>query len=137
MREFDVMKDMIYDEIEEISRRGQLNKDAICVVGELVDILKDIGTIEMFEEGIQVPEDDYSFATEYGRGGYSQRRGRGNGSYVGNSYRSGQPYYGYSRRGRGGYSREDGKQHMIDKLNHLMNEADNEEDRNSIRMLIQ
>jgi len=46
--------------------------NTVKVLGELVDILKDIGSVEMFEEGIDVQEDEYSYANGYGRnGGYS------------------------------------------------------------------
>lgn len=137
MREFDQIKDMVYEEIEEISRRGQLNKEAICVVGELVDILKDIGTVEMFEEGIYVPENEYSLASGYNRnGGYSQRYYNGNSYNNGDNYRSNRNYNSGYQRSRYGYSREDGKDHMIEKLHHLMNEANDEQDKMSIQKLI-
>ena len=135
MKEFDQIKDMVYDELDAMSHQGRLNKESVCLIGELVDILKDIGTIEMFEEGIEIPDDDYSLANGYSRdGGYSQRR------YVrgGNSYRDGRTYNsGYSRRTRGGYSREDSKDHMIQQLHNIMNEAQNENDRQSIHRLIE
>ena len=38
---------------------------------------------------------------------------------------------------RGGYSREDSKDHMINKLEHLMNEANNDYDRQAIGRLIE
>lgn len=106
-------------------------------------ILKDIGSVEMFEEGIEVQDDEYSFGYSMSNGmmnngGYSQRRVP---IYYnrGNSYRSrGYNDMGgsYSRRGRNGYSREDGKQHMVHKLEELMNEAQNDEDREAINRLI-
>ncbi len=132
MKEFDRIKDLVYDEIEQISHRNQLDKDSVCVIGELVDILKDIGTVEMFEEGAYVPEDEYSLAS----GNYSQRGGYSSRYYNdrGNSYRGGS---GYTRRGgRSGYSRDDAKDHMIMKLENLMNEAQDEQDKQSIRRLI-
>ena len=43
---------------------------------------------------------------------------------------------GYGRRGRG-YSREDGKMHIIDKLEGLMNEAADQKDRDAIQRLIE
>lgn len=64
-------------------------------------------------------------------GGYSNRRGYYN---DGSSYE----YGGYSRRGgrRGGYSRDDGKKHMIEKLHGIMNEASDQKDKESIQRLI-
>lgn len=135
MQEFDNIKDMLYCEIDEISHHQKLDMNTVKVLGEIVDILKDIGSVEMFEEGIGVQEDEYSFANGYGRNnGYSQKRMP---IYYdnGNSYR-GSMNGGYGRRGRG-YSREDGKMHMIDKLEGLMNEATDQKDRDAIQRLIE
>ena len=135
MQEFDNIKDMLYCEIDEISHHQKLDMNTVKVLGEIVDILKDIGSVEMFEEGIGVQEDEYSFANGYSRNnGYSQKRMP---IYYdnGNSYRGGMNG-GYGRRGRG-YSREDGKMHMIDKLEGLMNEAADQKDRDAIQRLIE
>lgn len=137
MQEFDRIKDLIYDELEELSHVDRLSKEVVCVIGELVDILKDMGTIEMFEDGDYAPDDEYSLANSYARGGSSQRSySRGNSYNNGNSYRGGRGGSGYSRRGGRGYSRADGKEHMIEKLEHLMNEAQSEADRVAIKKLI-
>ena len=136
MQEFDNIKDMVYCEIDEISHQGKLDMQTLQALGELVDILKDIGSVEMFEEGINVDQEEYS----YGRnGGYSQRRmplyyNDGNSYRGGNSSRN---YYGggYSRRSRN-YSYDDSKMHMVEKLDNLMNEATDQKDRDAIKRLI-
>lgn len=134
MQEFNMVKDMVYDEIDNIARQGKLNKEAVCILGELVDILKDIGTVEMFEEGIYVPENEYSLASGNGDM-YSYYNG--NGYNNGNSYRGGRTYgSGYTRRSRGGYSREDSREHMISQLHNIMNGVQNEEDRQAVQKLI-
>lgn len=130
MKEFDNIKDLVYCEIDEISRLNKLDVNTVQILGELVDILKDIGSVEMFEEGIEVQDDEYSL------GGYSQRRMPIYYNDNGNSYRSNRNYGGYSRRGRTGYSRDDGKQHMIHKLEELMKEAQTTEDKDAISRLI-
>jgi len=138
MQEFNEVKDMVYDEIDKIVYQGKLNKETLCILGELVDILKDIGTVEMFEEGISVPEDEYSLASgSYNRNnGYSYRNGRMYG-YDG-GYRNGRDYGSkYSRRGRGGYSMEDAHDHMMSQLHSIMNEAQNDEDRQAVKKLIE
>lgn len=139
MQEFDSIKEMVYCEIDEISHYGKLDMNTMKILGELVDILKDIGSIEMFEEGVQVQDNEYSFANGYSRnnGGYSQRRMP---IYYneGNSYRGGRSMNGgYSRRGRGNYSYDEGKAHMIDKLNNLMMETNEQKDRDAIQKLIE
>lgn len=146
MREFNEIKDMVYDEIENIAHQGTLSKEVVCVLGELVDILKDIGTVEMFEEGVEIPENEYSLAngnySRNNRSGYSRNGNSYGGSYdgsydYGNSYRGRSSYNsGYSRRGRGGYSRDDAREHMMSQLHNIMNEAQNEEDRMAVKRLI-
>lgn len=137
MQEFDNIKDMVYCEIDEISHQGKLDMNTLKVLGELADLLKDIGQIEMFEEGINVQDEDYSFATgRNGGNGYSQRRMP---LYYndGNSYRGGRSMNGgYSRRGRG-YSYDDSKDHMVMKLQELADTAQDQKDREAIQHLIQ
>lgn len=142
MREFDNIKDMVYCELDEISHQGKLDMNTVKVLGELVDILKDIGSVEMFEEGIDVQGEEYSLSNGYSRnGGYSQKRmpiyyDNGNNSNYGNSYNSYRGGNGgYSRRSRG-YSYDDSKAHMIEKLNHLMMEASDQQDKEAIQRLI-
>lgn len=141
MKEFDKLKDMIYSELDEISHAGKLDKASVCLIGELVDILKDMGSVEMFEENIYV-EDNGMYHTPEERGGYSNRMprsGRYDGGY-GYSYDNG--YNGYSRGGNSryyrnnGYSRTDSKEHMVEKLEQLMMEATDQHDKDSIRQLI-
>ena len=139
MREFDSIKDMVYCEIDDISRQGKLDMNTLKELGDLVDILKDIGSIEMFEDGIEVQDDGYGYSqmNSYNRnGGYSQKRFP---IYYndGNSYRGGRGMNGgYSRRGRG-YSYDGDKDHMIEKLNHLMMEATDQKDKDAIQRLIE
>ena len=129
MQEFDSVKDMIYEEIDNISHQGKLTKEIVCVLGDLVDILKDIGTVEMFEEGVYVPENEYSLASGYSDGHYGNRSD--------NSYRNGRSYNsGYMRRGRGGYSRDNAHNHMISQLHDIMNQAQSDEDRQAVQRLI-
>lgn len=137
MREFDNIKDMVYCEIDEISHQSKLDMNSLKALGELVDILKDIGSVEMFEEGIEVQDDGYSQMNNYNRnGGYSQRRMP---IYYndGNSYRNGRGMNnGYSRRGRG-YSYDGDKDHMIEELNRLMMKASDQNDKDAIQRLIE
>lgn len=137
MREFDNIKDMVYCEIDEISHQSKLDMNSLKALGELVDILKDIGSVEMFEEGIEVQDDGYSQISNYNRnGGYSQRRMP---IYYndGNSYRNGRGMNnGYSRRGRG-YSYDGNKDHMIEELNRLMMKASDQNDKDAIQRLIE
>ena len=129
MYNFDRIKDMIYREMDGISDEGQLTFDCVQALGEMVDILKDISTVEAMEES------NYGYS---GNDGYSQR---GRKYYDGNSYGG-----SYSRNGSGngmrssynsGYSRDDGmKRDMVQKLENLWNETRDEHDKDAIKRLL-
>ncbi len=126
------IREMIYDEIDEMANQGQLTVDCVHILSEMIDIVKDCAEIKMYDEAdFSQFQDDY-----YRNGGYSQRRPMM--YYDNNSYRNGSygRNGGYSRRGRGGYSRDDAKEHMIHKLENLMNEAQDQKDKDSIKKLI-
>ena len=142
MHDFGIIKDMIYRELDDISNHSnQLNKDCVETIGELVDILKDVGQIEMFEQssfGYDDRADGYSrdgngmSGNSYGRYYFDDGRGYMNNSYGNNmGYRRSSGY-----RGRG-YSRDDGKQYMIQELENLMHEASDEHDKQEIRRLVE
>lgn len=142
---FDSIKDMVYCELDEIAHQGKLDMNTVQVLGELVDILKDIGSVEMFEEGINIQDEEYPSNNSYGYGGgYSQRRmpiyynnGSSYNNSYNNSYRNGGRMMNnnYSRRGRG-YSYDDSKQDIIEELNHLMMKTTDQHDKDAIQNLV-
>lgn len=125
----------ILDEYEERARSnpdGKLSDAEIQKIHMLTDTVKNICKIEMLEDG-----EGYSERIDSDtRGGYS-RDGQwiARGGYGGNSYREGRNGYNdggssYARRKRdsmGRYSRADGKEHMVEKLREMMQEAEGEE----------
>lgn len=121
----------------------QMSYECFELMDKLIDIWKDACEIEEKESMMSSYDDGYS------RDGYSQR-GYGNGRmmpryYDGNSYNgsggaSGNSYggsrgssYGGSR---SGYSRDDAKHDMINKLENLMGEVHDDRDREAIRRML-
>ena len=129
MRAMHDLKDMLCKEIDKIAKKGELSAGSLETVHKLTDTVKNIDKIMMLEED---GEEGYS---ERGRrrdsmGRYSRDGGmmggwdmRGGHSYDdgGSSYAMG----GY----RGGYSRGDGKDHMLHELGEMMEGADHEQRR--------
>lgn len=129
------------DELKQMSRKEQLTKDDICLIGEMIDVVKDIETIEaMKDAAAQGWSRDY--ARDYSNGytedysnayGNMIRRGRdsmgrytsreGGSSYRGNSYED-------------GYSRHS-KEEMIENLKTMMMNARSPEERESYRATIE
>lgn len=114
------LHEMVDKGLDEIAAKGSLDKETVCLAGQLVDIRKDLSTIEAMDEYGYSSDDDMSYARRRNsRGQYS--RGYDDGSYRG-SYR--------------GYSRDDGRHQMMEHLNKAMQMANNEQERESIRRMM-
>lgn len=156
MRALEELRETLCGYVDEIARKGELSAGDLDSANKLTDTIKNIDKICMLEEG------GYSEDGGMYRGGYS--RGRGGNSYDdmgdGSSYANrGQHYVrghysrdggnmmggGYSgRRGdgrrrdsRGRYSRDDGKEHMINQLEQMMGDAPDAQTQQAIQRCIQ
>lgn len=123
------LREMMCDELDEIVKKDSLDNTQLEQVYKLVDIIKDIDEIS---------------EKEMGENGYSQT-GMMPIWNTGNSYRNGyMPGNGYANRNRDsmgrysrtGYSRESDTDHMIQKLERMMDEAPTEREREAIRRCI-
>lgn len=137
MEYIEKIKKMLCKELEEFAEAGKLKTPAdISMLKDLTGAIKNIGVIEMQEE-----ESGYSEARgrSYMHGSsydddmmYSERRGRGRNarrdsmgrysSNMGSSYDD----YSEARMDRR-YSRDDAKDHMMNKLGEMMSSADEEQ----------
>lgn len=123
-------KEMLCGEIEKIVGEGNLNREKLDLLHELTDTLKNLFKIEMYEQAEQGYSRD--------GGNYSNRDRRYSrdnsmdSSYGGNSY----DYSGRRHLVRAHYSRDDGREEMMDELDDLMNKAPTEKDREAIRRCI-
>lgn len=148
MEYIEKIKKMLCKELDEYAMKNKLSMADIDVIHKLTDTVKNLDKISMLEES----EDGYSEARGgRGRGRssymggssydddmmYSERRGRGRNakrdsmgrySSEGGSYDGGSSYDDYSEensyRGGRGYSRGDAKDHMMNKLGSMMEDAD-------------
>ena len=129
-------------ELDEFSRRESIESYDLDTIHKLTDTIKNLDKIEMLEDG-----------------GYSQARGGGNRGGMrtyardggGNSYADGNSYgyedsfgdndgYSQARRGRderGRYSRDDGRDDMVNRLEEMMSHVSSDRDREEIRRMIE
>ncbi len=151
MEELHKLKSMLERELEEFSRRDSIESYDLDTIHKLTDTIKNIDKIKMIEEG-GYSEDGYSQARGGGnRGGGGGNRGGGysreGGGYSqeGGSYRGGSSYGGddedYSearrrRDERGRYSRDDGRDRMVNQLESMMGRVSSEQDRETLRRMI-
>lgn len=150
------IQDIMEDELKSISKKEEISSADLDNIYKMVDVIKDITTVEAMHKAEQEGYSrdyarDYSrgysedYANAYGsyRTSYDGRRGRdgdGDGRYSEDgSYRRGRDSMGrYTSRGSydDGYSRH-GKEDMIGRLEEMMRNARNEEERESYRRAIE
>ena len=156
------IKEKLMDELYEIEEKmkkssgGKLSAGDLEYIHKLTDTIKNIDKIEMLEEGGGYSEesnwmaDGRMYGTSYDDG-MSYARGRGRnakrdsmGRYSRGmmhhddmSYERGASYARGGRGGRrGGYSRADAKEEMIEKLEDMMHEAETPKEREAIKRCI-
>lgn len=105
--------DMLNGEMGKILSTGDMSKDKLCLIGEIVDIMKDIKEIdgEDMEGGMYKGNSNR---------GYSQRY---------NSYNGG---YSYRR----GMSMDSERDRIMSKMEQFMNQASNESKRQLVRRIM-
>lgn len=141
------IQDMLEDELKTMSKKEEISSMDLDNIYKMVDIVKDITTVDAMKKAEQ---EGYSrdYARDYSRGyseDYANAYGSYRTSYDGRRGRDGDGDGRYSedgsyRRGRGsyddGYSRH-GKEDMIGRLEEMMRNARNEEERESYRRAIE
>lgn len=131
----DELKEMLYCELDELTKGGKLSTGSLEAIGDILDAIKDISTIEAMEMG---------YSSEYSNeGGNSMRGNYRDGSMRGGYYRDGSYEGGGSyarRRNRLGqfsrYSREGESDQLVEKLEKLMGDTTNGGDREQIRQSV-
>ena len=119
------LKDKLCKELDEIARKPEMGAGDLEIIHKLTDTIKNLDKIEMLEDG------GYSQAGDWEadmRGTY----GRGS-SYRGRKRDSMGRYSSDGRMMRGGYSRHDAKEAMMDQMEDLMAQAGSEKEREAIR----
>lgn len=125
MHDYEKLKEMLCDELEKITRKGELTAGSLDTVDKLTHAIKSIVTIMAMDD-------------EYGDG-YS----RADGDYMTSGRR-----YSYAGRGRGarrdsmgrysrgGYSYDDARDDMVKELREIMNDAPDEQTKKEFQRFI-
>lgn len=118
------IKNMICEELEEYGKKKSLSVSDVEMIHKLTDTVKNIDKIEMLEG-----DDGYSETYPYYIGGSSYARGRGRYAKRDSMGRySSDMDDDYSeRRMDRRYSRDDAKDHMMNRLGEMMEDADPKE----------
>lgn len=139
------LRDLLCEELDKIAKKGELSAGMLETVDKLTHSIKSIDTIMAMEES-GYSNDGGSYDGSYDGGPYEgsyggsyARAGRG-GRYSRNSYARGGNRGGGNRGGGGrsnrAYSRDDGKEQMIEQLEDMMEEAQDSKTREAIKRAI-
>ena len=146
MEYIEKIKKMLCKELDEYAMKQKLTGGDLDMIWKLTDTVKNLDKIEMLEgesEGYSEArggmrgrsymhgssyDDDMMYSERRGRGRYAKRDSMGRYYSEGSSYEGGSSYDDYSeeRMGRR-YSRDDAKDHMMNKLGEMMSSADEEQ----------
>lgn len=136
------LRGMLCDELDEITKKGELSAGSLDTVDKLTHSIKSIDSILMYGE---YSEDGYEDGRSYGGNSYARGRGRNarrdsmgryssDGRYNDGGYSERR---GYRRDNRGSmYSMDEAKENITEKLHEVLDEAPNEKIRNAIHRLI-
>ena len=129
------LKEMLCRELEGYLEKGELSAGDLEPICKMTKAIKNLCKILMMEEGDRGREDGYSRdgygrSNDYSRDGEWSANMRGNYGRENSYARTGQHYV------RGHYSRDDGRQRMIEQVRRMMDEADGE-DRENIRRCLE
>ena len=109
-------------EIGDLLQHQNFDKQDVEMLGELIDIVKDIEMIYNYQDGVQMYDDNYM----RGRSGRMMPMNR----YNNSSYMRG-------RSMNSDYGRTDNKEMLIDHLHNVASTATDEKDRKAISRLIE
>ena len=140
MEYIEKIKKMLCKELDEYAMKGKISGSDLDMIWKLTDTVKNLDKIEMLEDDGGYSEerggmrgrsymhgssydDDMMYSERRGRGRYAKRDSMGRySSDMGSSYDD----YSEARMDRR-YSRDDAKDHMMNKLGEMMTSADEEQ----------
>lgn len=134
MQKMEELRDMLCEELDKITKKGELSAGSLDIVDKLTHSIKSIDTIMAMEEAGYSNEGGYSNAR--GRGSNARRDSMGrysrNYMYDGGSSYEGDSYGGYSTRRRGGYSRDEAMDELKEHLHQMKNMVQDEESKRMV-----
>lgn len=126
------LKEKLCEELDEIARKPEIGAGDLEIIHKLTDTIKNLDKIEMLEDGGYSQAGYRDGGSSYNRGSSYANRGK---HYVRGHY-SRDGYSMEGRGNRGGYSRHDAKEAMMEQMEMLMEQAGSEREREAIRRCI-
>lgn len=129
---FDNIYDAVCCELEEFGKKDKFDIKDIEIMDKLVDIAKDITEMGMPQEPMGYSQTGSSYAN-----GENYMRGRSNRMMPMYNRSYGRGISSYGRGMSNGYSRDESKEMMLDRLQEAMDMAVDEKDRKAVSRLME
>lgn len=129
MKAMEELRETLCAELDEIARKGEMSAGDLEAVHKLTDTIKNIDKIIMFEEDGYSQAGGREVRGTYGGGNSYANRGE---HWVRGHFSRDGEMSGARRDNRGRYSRESGKDHMMEQLREMMEDATTERQRSAI-----
>lgn len=140
MHKMEELKEMLCEELDKITKKGELSAGSLDVVDKLTHSIKSIDTIMAMEDAGYSNESGYSYARGRGRNARRDSMGRYSRDTMDSSYERGGNRGNQSNAGgsyaRGGYSRNDAMDELIDQLHDMEMTMQDEESRRMVQKWI-
>ena len=133
MHALEELKEMLMEELEKCSKKGELSAGSLEVIDKLAHAVKSIDTI-MAMEGYSEESGNYGEYNE--RGGNYGARGRGRNAQRDSRGRYADGYGGYREGRMYRRYREDAREDLVDQLKEMEMEAKDEEFRRMVQKWI-
>ena len=121
---YEQASELITREIQKLVDKGNIDKETLCLIGEAIDIQKDLESLKMLQNENNYNNDDRSYANYSNR--YNNRR-----SYDDNSWET--PNHMSRNNNMSGHGTKD----IVYKLEDAMNMAEDRQTREAIRMALE
>lgn len=127
------IKDMLCEELDEYAKKGELSAGALDTIHKITDTIKNLDKIEMLEDDGGYSERYYPYEMYFDGGNSYARRRDSRGRYTrdGGRGRDGRDSGASYARGRS-YSRDEGKESMIKKLEDMIDMASTDKEREAL-----
>lgn len=137
MHKMEELKEMLCEELDKITKKGELSAGSLDVVDKLTHSIKSIDTIMAMEDAGYSNESGYSYARGRGRNARRDSMGRYSrdmmdGSYERDNNRGGRSNNSYAR----GYSRDDAMEELVDQLREMEMTMQDEESKRMVQKWI-
>lgn len=132
MHALEELREMLMEELEKCSKKGELSAGSLEVIDKLAHAVKSIDTI-MAMEGYSEESGNYG---EYNRGGNYGARGRGRNAQRDSQGRYADGYGGYREGRMYRRYRDDAREELVEQLREMEMEAKNEESRRMVQKWI-